>query len=422
MKILMISPEPFFEPRGTPISVYQRLQALSALGYQVDLLTYHLGQDVDIPGLTIHRVPSIPFIKHVKIGPSWSKAFLDVLLFCQAVLLLVKGHYDVIHSHEEAAFFSVVLSKVFRTSHLYDMHSSLPLQLENFNFGNYWPVVRLFELLESWVINTCDAVITIGGDLEKRAISINPETGLLTIDNLAVHTFDVAPTSGSVPAIREKLSLNGRLHIVYTGTFERYQGLDLLLESAEIVKEYYPQVSFILVGGNPRQLDHLQDVVRRRSLDGCIHFVGAVPPAEALAYLEMADILVSPRIEGTSVPLKIYSYLHAGRPIVATDLPAHRQLLNNEIALLVKPTGEALADGILQLIRAPDLRRRLGHQAQMFARERLDPEDYLAKVAQVYQALKPSTSVVEHASPLFQSAQRASQKQSAASPSLNPKS
>lgn len=53
MKILMISPEPFFEPRGTPISVYQRLQALSALGYQVDLLTYHVGQDVDIPGLTI---------------------------------------------------------------------------------------------------------------------------------------------------------------------------------------------------------------------------------------------------------------------------------------------------------------------------------------------------------------------------------
>jgi glycosyltransferase involved in cell wall biosynthesis len=422
MKVLMIAPEPFFEPRGTPISVYQRLQALAGLGFQVDLLTYHLGQDVGIPGLTIYRVPNIPFIKHVRIGPSWSKAFLDVLLLCQAVFLLALRKYDVIHSHEEAAFFSALLSKVFRTSHLYDMHSSLPLQLGNFNFGNYWPVVRLFELLESWVIKTCDAVITIGGDLGERASSINPEIKLLTIDNLAVHTFDVASTSSSVPAPKENHSLNGKLAIVYTGTFERYQGLHMLLESAEIVKEFHPQVSFILVGGNPRQLGLLRDVVRKRSLDNCIHFVGAVPPAEALAYLEMAEILVSPRIEGTSVPLKIYSYLHAGKPIVATDLPAHRQVLNDEIALLVKPTGEALADGILQLIRAPDLRQQLGHQAQRFAKERLDPEDYAAKIAQVYQALKPSTSIVQDTPPLSHPTQAASQKKSAASPSLNPKS
>ena len=39
MKILMVAPQPFFEPRGTPISVYQRLEALSALGHHIDLLT-----------------------------------------------------------------------------------------------------------------------------------------------------------------------------------------------------------------------------------------------------------------------------------------------------------------------------------------------------------------------------------------------
>ena len=70
MKILMLAPQPFFEPRGTPFSVLGRLKALSALGHEVDLLTYHVGQDVDVPGAVIHRTPKIWFIKSVKIGPS----------------------------------------------------------------------------------------------------------------------------------------------------------------------------------------------------------------------------------------------------------------------------------------------------------------------------------------------------------------
>jgi hypothetical protein len=134
MNILMIAPEPFFESRGTPISVYQRLCALSTLGHKVDLLTYHIGLDLDIPDVRIFRVPSIPFIREIKIGPSWPKLFLDIILFFKAIIMLSKSEYDVIHSHEEAAFFSAVLARVFRVRHLYDMHSSLPRQLVSYGF------------------------------------------------------------------------------------------------------------------------------------------------------------------------------------------------------------------------------------------------------------------------------------------------
>ncbi|MCB0214854.1 MAG: hypothetical protein KDJ52_36280, partial [Anaerolineae bacterium] len=78
MKILMIAPQPFFEPRGTPISAYQRLHGLSSLNYEVDLVTYHIGNDVEMQGLTIHRIPNIPFIKSIDIGPSWAKVLLDI--------------------------------------------------------------------------------------------------------------------------------------------------------------------------------------------------------------------------------------------------------------------------------------------------------------------------------------------------------
>ena len=80
MKILMIAPEPFFEPRGTPFSEYFRIKALGHLGHTVDLVTYPLGQEKEIPGLRIFRSPKPPFVKSVKTGPSYSKIFLDFFL------------------------------------------------------------------------------------------------------------------------------------------------------------------------------------------------------------------------------------------------------------------------------------------------------------------------------------------------------
>ena len=61
MKILMIAPEPFFEPRGTPFSEYFRIKALTELGHQIDLATYPIGKDVEMPGLRIHRSMHVPF-------------------------------------------------------------------------------------------------------------------------------------------------------------------------------------------------------------------------------------------------------------------------------------------------------------------------------------------------------------------------
>src|SRR5437868_8865529 len=80
VRILMIAPEPFFEPRGTPFSEFHRIRALTALGHQVDLVTYPFGHDVSIPGLRVFRCLRPPFVDGVKVGPSWAKVPLDALL------------------------------------------------------------------------------------------------------------------------------------------------------------------------------------------------------------------------------------------------------------------------------------------------------------------------------------------------------
>src|SRR6266545_6747853 len=85
MRILMIAPEPFFEPRGTPFSEFHRIRALTTLGHQVDLVTYPFGQPVSLPGLRIFRALRPPLVRRVKIGPSVTKILLDALLALTAV-------------------------------------------------------------------------------------------------------------------------------------------------------------------------------------------------------------------------------------------------------------------------------------------------------------------------------------------------
>jgi glycosyltransferase involved in cell wall biosynthesis len=387
MKILMIAPEPVLEPRGTPISIYQRLKALCELGHQVDLVTYHLGEDMHLPGVTIHRIPSVPFIKRIKIGPSFAKLVLDLFVFFKAFFLMMAREYEVIHSHEEASFCGLVLSRLFGTYHIYDMHSSLPNQLLNFHFWGNKYFVSIFQYLENLVINHCDAVITIDDELFALVQALNPKLSRIKIDNLALwHGFNQNHQI-ELSHLKESLQISGRVPIVYTGSFEQYQGLEMLLESAEILRRDKPDIVFILVGGHSFQIEKLQKLAAQKNLGQYFRFAGIVPPDEVILYLMLAEILISPRLNGTSVPLKIYSYLQSGNPIVATNLPAHTQILNSDMALLVEPTKDALAEGIRKLLDDPQAGKTLGRNARRFVEGRFSWDLYLSKVDTIYREL-----------------------------------
>jgi glycosyltransferase involved in cell wall biosynthesis len=386
MKILMIAPQPFFEPRGTPISVRQRVTGLSRLGHEVDLATYHLGEDVNLPGLEIFRTPVIPGIRSIKVGPSWKKIPLDFLLILKSIGLLFRNNYDVIHSHEEAGFFSIFLAWLFNLPHVYDMHSSLPKQLVNFQFGDNKLMIGFFEFLEKLVINTCSAMITIGPDLEDYVQELNPVVPMQMIENLPLNIdqdFEDIP-----PEVVEIFSTHNGLSIVYTGTFERYQGVDVLIRSFAKISKNHHDIQMILVGGKPDQIRTNQELVSQLGMDGSIHFTGIVSLEDANAYIHLADILVSPRIEGTSVPLKIYTYLHAGKPILATDIPAHSLVLSSDNACLVEPTVDGLAGGIMRMIEDSHLRAGLSRGSKTLAEEKYGLKQYLSKLESLYDLFK----------------------------------
>jgi glycosyltransferase involved in cell wall biosynthesis len=239
-------------------------------------------------------------------------------------------------------------------------------------------------------------VITVGSDLEAYVKEMNPLVKQVMIENLPVNSANgTSALRSSIEELQVQLKLDGRLSIVYTGNFERYQGVDLLIDSAKIVRERHPEVAFVLVGGKSQQIEYLKHKVNKRHLDDCVVFVGTVPLEEVNCYLELAEILVSPRTEGLSVPLKIYSYLQSGKPIVATKIVAHTLVLDEDTAVLVEPTKDALAAGLLRLIESPESRRRLGVQARRTAQQRYNLENYLTKLDRIYSTLELPSYVVE---------------------------
>ena len=98
-------------------------------------------------------------------------------------------------------------------------------------------------------------------------------------------------------------------------------------------------------------------------------------------------MLVSPLIRGTNTPLKIYQYLRAGRPIIATRLLTHTQVLDDAVAVLTDATPEGYAAGILHAVDDPDEAAAIGSRARALADTKYSYEAYLERTRQAYAEL-----------------------------------
>jgi glycosyltransferase involved in cell wall biosynthesis len=381
MRILMIAPEPFFEPRGTPFSEYHRIRALLDLGHTVDLVTYPFGKDVTLPGLRVFRCARPPMMTGIGIGPSWKKVPLDLALLATACRRALSEKYDAVHSHEEGSFFGVVLAAMLGLPHLYDMHSSLPQQLTNFAYSKSRLLTGFFGVMERFVVRRSRVVIVICPQLEDVVRGIDTSVPSVLIEN-APGSGD-APTAGSGRDVRAQLGLQPSVPMVlYTGTFEAYQGLDLLFASMAHVLAARPDARLVLAGGRAEQIELARKQAADAGIASAAIFAGQRPAEEIPAYLDAADVLVSPRSLGTNTPLKIYQYLRSGRPIVATRLLTHTQVLNDEVSILTDATPEGFGAGILGAIADPERARAIGARAHQLAETKYSYEAYLARTRQ----------------------------------------
>ena len=338
-RILLVAPQPFYQDRGTPIAVRQVVEGLGQLGYRVDLLTYPVGADIEAPGLRLIRTANPFGIKNVPVGLSVQKILLDIPLTLALQRQLSRGGYTCVHAVEEAAFPAVLLGRRYKVPVIYDMQSSLPEQLVTRVGFRSLPMRLLANRLEGWLLARADFVVSSAG-LESRVHRVAPDA---RVREWHYPSVMVRATEADGDALRRRLAIPPDVPVVlYGGTFEVYQGLTELIQAIPLVRAVIPGATFVLVGAENGSGAAIRAQAASLLHTGVLRIIDRQPRHEISSYFSMADVLVSPRSHGGNLPLKVFDYLAAGRPIVATDIPTHRAVLNHA-ACSARPAGQPRA-------------------------------------------------------------------------------
>ncbi len=358
MRILFLAPHPFYQDRGTPIAVHLLLRTLSARGDTVDVVTYHEGDDRTYPGVTLHRIRHIPAIRNIRPGFSLKKLICDAFLALKAWQLVRRHHYDVVHAVEESVFIAMAINRLYHVPYLYDMDSSMPQQMVQ-KERRHLLAFPMMKRCESAAARGAKHVVAVCDSLAKRAkvsgaddVVILRDVSLLSVlDGDEEGALDLPPPDNSVT-------------FMYIGNLEPYQGIDLMLEGFAGLSAQPCAARLVIVGGNNAHIAQYRQRAAALGIGNRVHFAGQRPIRMLPRLFEAADVLVSPRIQGRNTPMKIYSYLDSGRPILATRLTTHTQVLTDDTALLAAPKPEAFAEAMLELVQDPDLRQRLAANAK----------------------------------------------------------
>jgi glycosyltransferase involved in cell wall biosynthesis len=365
MRMLMIIPQVFYSTRGTPISAYHRIRELMSYGHEVDVLTYKPGEaPPDLP-VRIYRSRGPHFVNHIKAGPSRVKIWYDMLLFVNLLYRLSRRRYDVLYAHEEGAFLARIAGWVARTPYVYDMHSSLPRQIHEWNFSRKQWVANLFAWVERFCVRGARVVVAISPAIAQVARAVRPDAPIIVIVNYYELPTGPGSLTGAQVRARHGIDPSAKL-VVYTGSFVLLQALDMLIAAAPLISARVPNVKFLLVGGTREEIEVLAALAAKLNVANRFIFEQIRPQAEMGGYLAAADVLVSPRFVGINPPGKLFGYLASGNPVVATDTMVHNQLLDLSCAILTDATPEKFAEGVVTALTDPQRRAQVIAGARRF--------------------------------------------------------
>ncbi len=364
MKILLLAPQPFYQVRGTPIAVDLVLRVLSQRGCEVDVLTFHEGIDVHHRNVRIHRIPALPLVRNVGAGPSIKKVICDAFFVRKALSMMARQRYDLVHAVEEAVFIALWIKRRYGLNYVYDMDSSLPKQIVE-RYALLRGLRPWLQRPEGHAVQQAAVVLAACEAVAEHARYYRPQ-GIVVLNDVSLLSLEENRREQDDGTLRQELNIQGPL-AMYVGALERDRGTGLMLESFAGALRRVPSARLVIVGGRSAQIQAWRRSATRLGVTHAVHFLGPRPISELGHLLACADVLISPQTHPINTPMKIYSYLDAGKAILATDLPAHRQVLDEELAALAEPTSAAFSAKLVQLLTDPGLRQRLGERSHAHA-------------------------------------------------------
>jgi glycosyltransferase involved in cell wall biosynthesis len=377
LRIAVIAACPFPYARGTPIRILRMAEGLAERGHQVEVITYHLGQQLDDLPFRIHRIPRVPTYRKLSPGPSYQKlAVLDALLAVKILSVTGANRFDLIHAHHfEGLLASLPAARRRKLPLVFDVHTLLASELPHYSLGLPAAALRwIGAWLDRWLPRHADHIIAVTNAARQRLIRevgiaaehITTVYGGVEFEHFLQRVQDPAPPETD---------------LIFTGNLAAYQGVDLMLRAFRLVLDRRPETTLKIVTAS--SLAPYEQLIRELGLADRIR----TAPAgyfQLPAHLHSAPVALSPRVDCVGLPLKILNYMATGRAIVAFAGSAEVLVDGRTARVVPNRDVPAFASAILELLDDPSLARRLGGAAQSQVQEFFVWEDSIQRLEQVY--------------------------------------
>lgn len=288
------------------------------------------------PIFSIVRLPCIDLFPGTQRRIFYWLRTLSFLFFARLYLFFSK--VDIIYTRELLA--PVPLQKT-----VFELHTITPVILE-----------RVLQLQKAkGIVTITEAIRTdlIQGGMPGERIIVAP-------DAVDLQEFS-KPESKEASRKRLGIPLDTRAAF-YIGLLDTWKGAETLYAAAKLLSS---DIKVVVIGEGPKPLEEL------RKEHPEIIFLGFRPYRELANNQVAADVLILPNSGKSDIsakytsPLKLFAYMTSGIPIVASDLPSIREVLDEKVAIFVKPDDpDALAGGIKKVFADPVLADALAREAQ----------------------------------------------------------
>lgn len=252
---------------------------------------------------------------------------------------------------------------------------------------------RCTRALETHVLRHVDAVTTICEGLRKDLIARGiPASKVTVIPNAVEPAWLQAPSlpAGTVSDLQKRYGLPdaGKL-LGFIGSFYAYEGIPLLIEALAYILDQCPDTHLLLVGGGPQEAE-IRNLIVEKGLSGRITLTGRVPHDDIIAFYELLDICVYPRLSmrltDLVTPLKPLEAMARQRLVIASDVGGHRELIRDGETGFLFEAGDRmeLAKVVVKALRSPETWPDVKRNAFKYVSEERTWEKAVARYRNVY--------------------------------------
>ena len=343
-------------------------ETLAKLGHRVDVLAIRKkGQAARevIEGVNVHRIQRR--IRNEKTRTMYlGKLFLFLL---RSMWFLsyehLKSRYDLIHVHSVPDFevFAAWIPKLTGAKIILDIHDIVPeFYASKFHTPHDSFVFRWLIAIERWSIRFSDHVIVANHLWEERLgqRSVNPSK-CTTILNFPDTT--IFQRHGKAPG-------NGKFVILYPGTINHHQGVDLAIRAFYIIKDRIPEAELHIYGDGD-QKNYLKSLIARFGLQGRALLKDIIPLHEISNVIENADLGIVPKRKdgfgNEAFSTKVFEFMILGVPVILPDTLIDKYYFDESVAHFFQANDAAsLAEAMMLLAKDVDLRKKLVKNADEF--------------------------------------------------------